>query len=481
MDVKIYRSISEIDRTKWDAIVPKDRIICSHKYVELIEKAGVNEGRRYYVVVYDGAEIVAHTFAYLMNTELDLLAQGPLKKAINLVRRVRKDFFVLRYLECGSPAEVGNVMSVKGDADRAKAMRMLCNGIEGLAKELGVKFLVLRDFYNEEAEFHDTLKKFGYIKAHNLPKAEIRIKWKTFDEYLSSMRSSYRCKITKSMKKCSDANVKIRVLREFSSNARELKRLYDNTSGRAKEIKREPFTEAFFQNLDKYLGDRSILVLAEKDSRPIGFMLLLINHKELIPTVIGLDYDCHQECCTYFNLFYKTIELAIEMKMDRIDMGITTLDPKRDMGSDVVALNMYMKHYNPVFHKTIPVLFDMITPPDTTQPRNVFKDSNSGFTLLETMVTVAIVSLLAAMAIPNFVTAKTQAHGRTCIANLKQIESAKSVWALNNNQPDTVIPTWEHLVPDYIKHQPACPSNGTYTIADLNTSPSCTTTNHALD
>jgi len=481
MDVKIYRSITEIDRARWNAIVPKDRVICSHEYIELIERSGVNEGRRYYVVVCDGDEIVAHTFAYLMNTELDLLAQGPLKKAINLVRRVRKSFFILRYLECGSPAEVGNVISLKSDADRAAVMRLLCNGIEGLAKELGVKFLVLRDFYNEEKEFHDIFKKFGYIKAHNLPKAEIRIKWRSFDEYLNSMRSSYRCKIVKSMKKGADANVNIRVLKEFSANARELKRLYDNTSVRAKEIKREPFTEAFFQNADKYLGNRSVLLLAEKDSRPIGFMLLLVNHKELIPTVIGLDYDCHQECCTYFNLFYKTIELAIEMKMERIDMGITTLDPKRDMGSDVVALNMYMKHYNPVFHKTIPVLFDMITPPDTTQPRNVFKDSNGGFTLLETMVTVAIVSLLAAIAIPNFVTAKTQAHGHTCIANLKQIDNAKSVWALNNNQPDTAIPTWEQLVPDYLKHQPTCPANGTYTIADLNTSPSCTTSGHVLD
>lgn len=123
----------------------------------------------------------------------------------------------------------------------------------------------------------------------------------------------------------------------------------------------------------------------------------------------------------------------------------------------------------------------MITPPDTTQPRNVFKNNGSGFTLLETMITVAIVSLLAAMAIPNYVTAKTQSHSRTCIASLKQIENAKSVWALNNNQPDTATPTWEQLVPDYIKSRPTCPASGTYTIADLNTNPSCTIANHTLD
>lgn len=481
MNVKVYRSISEVDRAKWDAIVAKDRLICSYKYIELMEKAGLNEGRHYYVVVYDDNEIVAHTFAYLMKAELDLMAQGMVKKAISLVRRVQKNFFIFRYLECGSPAEVGNSISLKDDTDRSEALRLLCNGIEGLAKELGVKLLVVRDFYDQETEFHDHLKKYGYIKAHNLPKAKIKIRWNAFDEYLNSMRSSFRCKILKNIKKCTDANVKIRAIREFSGNAGDLKRLYDNTCGRAKEVQREPFAETFFQNINKYLGDKSILLLAEKDSKPVGFMLLLVNDRELMTTVIGLDYSCSQECCTYFNLFYKTIELAIEMKMDRVDMGITTLDPKRDMGSDVISLNMYMKHHNPLFHKTIPFLFDMITPPDTTLPRNVFKDNNNGFTLLETMVTVAIVSLLAAIAIPNFVTAKTQSQGRSCIANLKQIENAKSVWALNNNQPDTAIPTWNNLVPDYMKKQPTCPSNGTYTISDINTAPSCNISGHVLD
>lgn len=97
------------------------------------------------------------------------------------------------------------------------------------------------------------------------------------------------------------------------------------------------------------------------------------------------------------------------------------------------------------------------------------------------MVTVAIISLLVAIAIPNFVRAKIQSQTQTCIANLKQIENAKEVYALNNSQPDTVTPTWGNLVPDYIKRQPICPANGTYTISDLNTTPSCNIANHSLD
>jgi predicted N-acyltransferase len=116
------------------------------------------------------------------------------------------------------------------------------------------------------------------------------------------------------------------------------------------------------------------MVIAKKGDRFIGSSLLLLNNKTFISLFIGLDYDYNEEYFIYFNLFYKAIELAIEKGAEEIELGITTLDPKRDMGADVVALNMYMRHANPFLNKVIPVLFDIITAPDTTMPRNVFKE-----------------------------------------------------------------------------------------------------------
>ena len=61
---------------------------------------------------------------------------------------------------------------------------------------------------------------------------------------------------------------------------------------------------------------------------------------------------------------------------------------------------------------------------------------NRGFTLVEIMIVVAIIGLLAAIAVPNFVNARNQSRISVCINNLRQIDSAKEQYALQENLND---------------------------------------------
>ena len=88
-------------------------------------------------------------------------------------------------------------------------------------------------------------------------------------------------------------------------------------------------------------------------------------------------------------------------------------------------------------------------------------------------LSVVIVPLLAAIAIPNFVKARDTAQRNVCISHLMQIDNAKQAWVQEQKKSDGAAVTEAdingYLRPDTLK----CPKGGIYQINPVGTKPTC--------
>ena len=104
-----------------------------------------------------------------------------------------------------------------------------------------------------------------------------------------------------------------------------------------------------------------------------------------------------------------------------------------------------------------------------------------GFTLIEIMIVVLIIGILLAIAVPNFVKARESSRTKACVANLKQVDSAKEQYMMDNRTSTAPAALADLVGPtNYIKSTPECPSGGTYSVGAAGANPTCNQTGHAL-
>jgi len=94
---------------------------------------------------------------------------------------------------------------------------------------------------------------------------------------------------------------------------------------------------------------------------------------------------------------------------------------------------------------------------------------------------LVLIPMMAAILIPNYVNVRETDQQTKCLNNLRRIDGAKQVWALQNNKGTNSTPTMQDLTP-FLKGNAAlrCPAGGTYSINRIGVVPTCSIPSHDL-
>ncbi len=170
----------------------------------------------------------------------------------------------------------------------------------------------------------ECIESFG--TGETLPTHILHVERNTPEEYLSSMRSSYRYRLKKALKN----SIFIRRIdnKDFDD---KLYSLYLNVYNKS-PFKLEKLSKSFFQQF----GD----IYVFEDKRAVAFIQIYKKNGIMYFIFCGIDYSYYNVHDLYYRMLFEVIKRGIEEKAEIIDFGQTTSDTKMKLGA--VMQNRYM-------------------------------------------------------------------------------------------------------------------------------------------
>lgn len=339
---RVFGSIHEIEAARWDEVAGARAAPRSHAYLTAIEDSGINDCRFFYPVVTDATgRIVAHACVYTITTDLTQTLPERYQGASRLLRRLWPGFLQVKITECASPLVPGHSISVRPGEPRALLIRLLGRAVADIARRERSRLVVFRDFLDAERVDADALLDEGYNRAANMPLARIRVRWKTYEDYLNAMRSRYRKDLRRRLERVERGGQRALRLTDFADRAalwaEQVATMYD----RSKSFKRERIAARYYEQIERMPVASRMVLAAERDGHTVAHGLVLFDDAHTIATYFGRDAGPPGN--EWFHLLNEVIRVGIERGSEYICLGLGSYDAKSLVGADFEPLHCYAR------------------------------------------------------------------------------------------------------------------------------------------
>ena len=319
-------SIAEIPATDWDRLAQPDPAIANpfvtHSFLKALEDAGTVGGRtgwtpRHVVLERDG-RIAGVAPAYLKaHSQGEYIFDHGWAEAY---QRAGGSYYPKLQIAVPFTPVPGPRFLVGMGADASENRRYLALGVIELARQMGVSS-VHATFTDQE-----TWDALGSSPSSQfLQRTDQQFHWQnasyaSFDDFLAALSSRKRKTIRKERHTAIEAGLVIKHLRgpEITEPYWDaFYKFYQDTGNR--KWGRPYLNRKFFSLLSERMGERCLLIVAERSGRPIAGALNLIGGDCLYGRYWGMTE--HHPCLHFELCYYQAIEWAIAHNLPRVEAG----------------------------------------------------------------------------------------------------------------------------------------------------------------
>lgn len=317
---------------EWDKLC-KNNIYMSKKFMMFMEK--VNYCNQSYHLFYKNNKLYTGFMMFERRFNLFIFTN---KYKINLPMK-----FIYLPLSVSHPSIVWN-------EDKTEVNKVL-NSMKGIKIIINV----------------DTEELDNFSKGHYLPICILENKWNTFDEYLNSMRASYRRRINQALKK--GEAITYELLPDNKDFTLEMYNLYEQVFNHS-EYSLEKLTVDFFRN------DIAKTILLKINDKIEAFIQLIEdrNNDMLIFEFCGYNYEIAHDYDIYYNMLSEITKYAIDNKFKYVQFGQTAYDAKLKFGAKMYYNYYLLSHSNKFINTLIRKYNDKLQYKLVDYDFNVFKE-----------------------------------------------------------------------------------------------------------
>jgi predicted N-acyltransferase len=333
-----------------------------HRYYEIVEETLKGGFEHHYLLIEDdsgNARAIQPVFFVRQNLVEGV--PGKIGSVVDVIRKVLPRFLTMRVLMVGCTAGTGD-LDACDEKDEAWVVNALQASLSTYASQNKASLIVLKDFpatYRSELE---TFPLNGYARIPSMPMTGLPLQYNNWEEYFRTLSKATRKDLRRKFRKAERApEIEMEVVSDITALIDEIYPLYLAVHERS-PLKFETLTKDYFRAIAQRMPERARFFIWRQLDKIVAFSFCLVCDDKIYDECIGLDYDVALDLHLYFYTLRDIISWALEQGLKYYYSNPLNYEPKLHLDCELVPLDLYVMHTNPLLNPIFRRLIKYIGP-----------------------------------------------------------------------------------------------------------------------